>query len=277
MHPMANSTSPTITFIGGGNMAQALIGGLLRSGTPAAHIRVADPSAEQRNLVGERFGVAAHEQNTRAAEGADAIMLAVKPQVMDPVLGSLQAAIRPDTLVISVAAGVTLAQLARGLGGHRRCVRAMPNTPALYGTGVTGMVADKGIEAHDRDLAETILGAAGKVVWVDDESLMDVVTAISGSGPAYFFRFVELLALAGTNAGLNEADAAMLARQTAFGAGTMLAQSDLDAAELRRRVTSPGGTTAAALESFQANDLERVVTEAVEAAIRRGQELGKSS
>lgn len=276
MHIMENSSSPTITFIGGGNMAQALIGGLISSGKPAADIRVSDPSADQRAAVAEHYGVDVFSDNGPATDGADALMLAVKPQVMGQVLASLKDSVRAETLVISVAAGVTLAQLSEGLGGHRRCIRAMPNTPALYGAGITGMVADEGVEANDRELAATILGAAGKVVWVEDESLMDVVTAISGSGPAYFFRFVELLTLAGTRAGLDEADAAALARQTAFGAGTMLTQSDIDAAELRRRVTSPGGTTAAALDSFQANDLERVVEEAVQAAVRRGQELGES-
>ncbi len=272
---MANST-PTITFIGAGNMAQALIGGLVQAGHPARRIRVADPSADQRQAVSRQFGVETHEDNARAADGADVLMLAVKPQVMDAVLDSLKGSIQPETLVISVAAGVTLAQMARGLDDHRRCVRAMPNTPALYGAGITGMVADKGVGAADRERAEEILGTAGKTVWVDNEALMDVVTAISGSGPAYFFRFVELLTRAGAQAGLDAADAAALARQTAFGAGTMLAQSDLDAAELRRRVTSPGGTTAAALESFAAGDFERLVDEAVQAAVRRGRELGQS-
>lgn len=267
-------THPTITFIGAGNMAQALIGGLVQAGHPADQIRVADPNEDQRRAVSEQFGAEAHDDNARAADGADVLMLAVKPQVMDTVLASVDKAIRPDTLVISVAAGVTLAQLARGLNGHRRSVRAMPNTPALYGAGITGMAADDGVDATDRKRAEQILDTAGKTVWVNDEALMDVVTAISGSGPAYFFRFVELLTLAGTRAGLDQADAAALARQTAFGAGTMLAQSELDAAELRRRVTSPGGTTAAALDAFAANDFERVVDEAVQAAIQRGRELG---
>jgi pyrroline-5-carboxylate reductase len=275
MHAMTDSTS-TITFIGAGNMAQALIGGLVQAGHPADRIRVADPSEDQRRTVSEQFGTQAFDDNTRAADGADVLMLAVKPQVMDTVLASLAVSTRPDTLVISVAAGVTLAQLARGLNGHRRSVRAMPNTPALYGAGITGMVADDGVEPADRERAERILDTAGKTVWVQDEALMDVVTAISGSGPAYFFRFVELLTLAGTRAGLDEADAAALARQTAFGAGTMLAESALDAGELRQRVTSPGGTTAAALESFAANEFERVVDEAVQAAIRRGRELGQS-
>ncbi len=275
MHLMANST-PTITFIGAGNMAQALIGGLVQAGHPADRIRVADPSDEQRRAVSGQFGVETHEDNARATQGTDVLMLAVKPQVMDTVLASLEDSLGPGTLVISVAAGVTLAQLVRGLGGHRRSVRAMPNTPALYGAGITGMVADEGVERADRERAEEILSTAGKTVWVEDEALMDVVTAISGSGPAYFFRFVELLARAGTRAGLGEANAAALARQTAFGAGTMLAESGLDAAELRRRVTSPGGTTAAALEAFAAGDFERLVDEAVQAAIRRGRELGQS-
>ncbi|QOC22420.1 pyrroline-5-carboxylate reductase [Wenzhouxiangella sp. AB-CW3] len=271
---MAHST-PIITFIGAGNMAQALIGGLINANHPTDCVRVADPSADQRQAVSGQFGIEAHGENARAADGADVIMLAVKPQVMDSVLDSLKHSVRPETLVISVAAGVTLAQMARGLDGHRRSVRAMPNTPALYGAGITGMVADEGVTRDDRERTTQILGTAGKTVWVADESLMDVVTAISGSGPAYFFRFVELLTRAGTRAGLDEADAAALARQTAFGAGTMLAESDLDAAELRRRVTSPGGTTAAALEALDQAGLDEIVDQAVQAAIQRGKELGQ--
>jgi pyrroline-5-carboxylate reductase len=275
MHLMANST-PTITFIGAGNMAQALIGGLVQARHPADRIRVADPSEDQRRTAAAQFGVKTYDDNARAADGADVLMLAVKPQVMDAVLTSLKDSVRPDTLIISVAAGVTLAQMARGLDDHRRSVRAMPNTPALYGAGITGMVADNGVDAADCRRAEDILGTAGKTVWVEDESLMDVVTALSGSGPAYFFLFVELLTRAGVRAGLQEADAAALARQTAYGAGTMLAESGLDAAELRRRVTSPGGTTAAALESFAAGNFEHLVDQAVQAAILRGRELGES-
>lgn len=273
---MANSPTPTITFIGGGNMAQALIGGLIRSGTPAGNVRVADPSEQQRRSLASTFGVATFEDNAAAAHGSDTIVLAVKPQVMPEALESLGDRLDGEVLVISVAAGITLQGLSEGLDGHGRIVRAMPNTPALYGAGITGLVAASGVSDSQRRQAESILGTAGKVVWVEDEALMDVVTAVSGSGPAYFFRLVEALALAGTRAGLDEQDAARLARQTAFGAGTMLTESGLDAGELRERVTSPGGTTAAALETLEAGGLEQLIDDAVQAAVARGRELGQS-
>jgi pyrroline-5-carboxylate reductase len=174
-----------------------------------------------------------------------------------------------------VAAGVTLASLERALGAETGIVRAMPNTPALYGAGMTGIVANRAVDRATRELAERILAATGQTLWLDDESLMDVVTAVSGSGPAYFFALAEQLALAGERAGLAPAAAAQLARHTAFGAGLMLVESGLSAGELRMRVTSPGGTTQAALESFGQDGFDGVIDRAVAAAVRRGRELGR--
>ncbi|RFF26948.1 MULTISPECIES: pyrroline-5-carboxylate reductase [unclassified Wenzhouxiangella] len=265
----------TISFIGGGNMGRALIGGLVAGGTRAEAIHVADPSEEQRRSLADDLGVTVHADNAEAARAADVLVVAVKPQVMDDVLDSVAEAIDADTLVISVAAGMTIDRISKGLGGHDRVVRAMPNTPALYQAGMTGLAAGEGVTDTDRKRAGQVLEAAGQVAWVDDEAQMDVVTAVSGSGPAYFFSLVEQLTAAGTRAGLPEETAAKLARQTAFGAGTMLAKSDVAAGELRRRVTSPGGTTAAALESLADNDFERIVDEAVRAAVKRGRELGE--
>lgn len=264
-----------ITFIGGGNMGRALIGGLIAGGTEASKIHVADPSAEQRQSLSDDLGVTVHDDNAEAVAGSDVVVVAVKPQVMDDVLASVADAIDGDTLVISVAAGMPLARICKGLGGHDRVVRAMPNTPALYQAGMTGLAAAGGVSDTDRERATQVLEAAGEVAWVEDEALMDVVTAVSGSGPAYFFSLVEQLTAAGTRAGLPEDTAARLARQTAFGAGTMLAKSDVEAGELRKRVTSPGGTTAAALESLASNEFERIVDEAVQAAVKRGRELGE--
>lgn len=266
--------NPVISFIGGGNMAQALIGGLMSNGTPAEAIRVADPSEEQRQRLARDTGVRVYADNIEAVRGASAVVLAVKPQVMDQVLASVTTGLEAASLVISVAAGVPIGRIQRGLSGHQRIVRAMPNTPALYRAGVTGLVAAPGVSEAEQSLATQLLEAAGDVVWVDDEAQMDVVTAVSGSGPAYFFALVEQLSAAGQRAGLSPETAARLARQTAYGAGMMLAKADTSAEQLRIRVTSPGGTTAAALESLAENEFSRIIDEAVQAAVRRGRELG---
>ena len=267
-------TNPSITFIGGGNMARALIGGLVEAGHPPGQITVADPSAVQRNAAESDFGIRSCADNAEAARASRVVVLAVKPQIMNHVLATLKDVLTPDCLVISVAAGVTLAGLAAGLGNDRALVRAMPNTPALYGAGMTGMVANSKADEQDRHLTTTILGAAGETIWIEDEALMDVVTAVSGSGPAYFFALAEHLAAAGEKAGLPAETAARLARQTAHGAGLMLARSELASGELRRRVTSPGGTTEAALNSLDKDEFAAVVLRAIKAAVRRGRELG---
>jgi pyrroline-5-carboxylate reductase len=263
-----------ITFIGGGNMAQALIGGLLNAGHPVDHLRVADPSADQCEQLRDRFGLDCSAHNRAAVENADAVVLAVKPQIIREVLDELAGALPEEAVAISVAAGTTLATLAGGLGDRVKAVRAMPNTPALYGAGITGLVANGNCNGAARRLAETVMAGAGEVVWIDREEQMDAVTAVSGSGPAYFFAFTEHLAEAGVRAGLPPETALKLARQTAIGAGMMLAESEFDVAELRRRVTSPGGTTEAALKSFAQSKMARMIEQAVEAAVQRGRELG---
>ena len=271
---MTRQPSPTITFIGGGNMARALIGGLIKAGVDADHITVSDPSAAQRNAAQSDFGIRSSQNNAEAVDGRDVIVLAVKPQIMDEVLTSIKSHLDENVLIISVAAGIPLRRLGAGLGEQRALVRAMPNTPALYGAGITGMVANQHVNQEQRNQASEVLGSAGEAVWIDSEDLMDAVTAVSGSGPAYFFALAEHLARAGEGAGLPSETAARLARQTAYGAGVMLARSELETSELRRRVTSPGGTTEAALNSLKSGDFERLVHQAVEAAIRRGRELG---
>ncbi|MEN1726903.1 MAG: pyrroline-5-carboxylate reductase [Pseudomonadota bacterium] len=263
-----------ISFIGGGNMAQALIGGLIQAGHQADHLRVADPSPEQRERLDAQFGITSQKDNAETVAGSQAVVLAVKPQVMSGVLASIRDALPAEAVVISVAAGTTLGALSAGLGEAVQAVRAMPNTPALFGAGITGLVANSNCSSEGLALAETILGTAGEVVRLNRESQMDAVTAVSGSGPAYYFAFTEHLAEAGARAGLPPEVALKLARQTAIGAGVMLAQSEVDAAELRRRVTSPGGTTEAALKRFAASKMAQMIEQAVDAAVKRGKELG---
>jgi len=266
--------STTITFIGGGNMARALIGGLLGAGTDAGQITVSDPSADQRRDVADEFGVTAIADNAVAVRDRRAVVIAVKPQTIAAALSSIRGELPASTLVISVAAGTTLTTLTERLGADQACVRAMPNTPALYRAGMTGMVPNSRVSVDDRALAEQILGAAGDVLWIDDEDQMDAVTAVSGSGPAYFFALTEYLTRAGIEVGLPPGTAARLARQTAVGAGCMLAESEHEAGDLRRRVTSPGGTTEAALNSLMGDGFEAMVARAVKAAVSRGRELG---
>lgn len=255
-------------------MARALIGGLRTAGHPAEAICVADLDPEARDRAASQFGVSVTADNRMAVEGCETVVLAVKPQVMPAVLSDLKEVLPAGVLVISVAAGVTLKTLRTRLGDAVQLVRAMPNTPALYRAGMTGLVAADGLRSTARSTAEEILKCAGEVVWLEDEALMDVVTAISGSGPAYFFALAEWLTKAGERAGLEPAVAAKLASQTARGAGIMLTESGESAGRLREQVTSPGGTTAAALSVLEAADVGQLVDDAVTAAIRRGRELG---
>ena len=263
-----------IAFIGAGNMARALIGGLLAAGHEPGRIAAADPIGDQRRQVAEDYGIDVHEDNAAAARAAGVVVLAVKPQVIDAVLESLSGRIPENTLTISVAAGIPIATIRAGLGADRPVIRAMPNTPALFGAGVTGLLAGPGVDEHQRGQCEDLFAAAGKVVWIEDEALMDVVTAVSGSGPAYFFALAEALAEAGSRAGLPAESSRALAVQTAVGAGVMLAEAGQGPAELRRRVTSPGGTTAAALEQLSHDEFAEIIDRAVQAAVRRGRDLG---
>ncbi len=264
----------TIAFIGGGNMARSLIGGLLREGAERETLRASEPSIALREGLGEDFGIATFDNNLAAATGAQVWVLAVKPQVMGTVLSELAelaAQLRP--LVISIAAGVTIARIHAALGGHARIVRTMPNTPALIGAGVTGLCVDAVLDAGERALVERLLGAAGATVWIEDEAQMDAVTAVSGSGPAYFFLMIEALIAAGTRQGLPHATAAILAKHTALGAARMAIENGEPPEVLRQRVTSPGGTTAAAIAAFEAGGFAELVDRAVDAATLRGREL----
>jgi pyrroline-5-carboxylate reductase len=274
----ANSASripaPDIAIIGGGNMARSLIGGLIRNGTPASSITVSEPSADLRAALARDFSVAAHADNDAAAKSADVLVLAVKPQVMKTVCAGLREIVQARRpLIVSIAAGIRIDQLDAWLGGNLAIVRCMPNTPALIGAGAAGVHANARTSAMQKELAQSILSTAGLVVWIDDEAQMDAVTALSGSGPAYFFLLVEALIEAAVAQGLPRDAAQQLATQTCLGAGRMLREDGATPAELRRRVTSPNGTTQAALESFAADDFARIVARAVAAATRRGGEL----
>jgi pyrroline-5-carboxylate reductase len=267
-HPKnSKKSSPIVTFIGGGNMAQALIGGLLAEGSPATMIRVAEPVAELRELLALR-GVDVFATATEAVEGADVVVLAVKPQIIQTVLQELATHIA-DKLVISIAAGVSVATLSKGLAGHQRIVRAMPNTPALVQTGATGLYAPATLSQMDRDVATDILSAAGLVLWVEDEALMHAVTAVSGSGPAYFFYLMEAMIAAGMAQGLDERTAKALTLQTALGAAQMAIISGDNPTKLRKNVTSPNGTTAAAIEHMDAQHVSQHIIDALSAAGQR--------
>lgn len=260
-------------FIGGGNMATALIAGLDKTGPASTTVSVCDPSEEVRERLVHDYGIRAVVTASEATSGSECIVLAVKPQVMPMVLEELANVIQPGQLVISVAAGTSVQTIRDALGSQVPVIRCMPNTPALLGLGITGLFAGPGCTPEQMALAEAILGAVGETVVVEDESLMDVVTAVSGSGPAYFYLMTEALREAGEALGLPGEVAAELARHTAHGAGVMAAQSGLDVAELRHRVTSPGGTTQAALEALQEGGFAELLARAVQAAAERGREL----
>ncbi len=263
-----------ITTIGGGNMAGALIGGLAASGDEH-DIRVADPDPDARSRLADAFGATAFDAAVPAAAGADVVVLAIKPQVLPAVMADLGPSLTARQTLVSVAAGVTIGTLHRFIGPDVPVVRTMPNTPALLGLGITGMFADERCGDTNRRAAELVMGACGETVWVEAEEQLDVVTAVSGSGPAYFFLFMEALADAGAALGLPADVAARLAIHTARGAGAMAIEDEAGLAELRRRVTSPGGTTQAAIEAFEAGGLRRLVETAATAATRRSRELAE--
>ncbi|WMJ68098.1 pyrroline-5-carboxylate reductase [Stenotrophomonas sp. 24(2023)] len=271
-------TTGSITFIGGGNMARSLIAGLVRQGVPATQIHVAEPVAALREGLAADFGVTTYAEATEAAAHGTTWLLAVKPQVLREVCQSLQALARQQPpLVVSIAAGITSTQLQRWLGGDLPVVRAMPNTPALLGAGVTGLYATGRVDEGQRAQADRVLASAGRTVWIEDEAQMDSVTAVSGSGPAYVFLLAEAMEAAGIAQGLPADAARTLVVQTLLGASRMLDEAGESPAELRRRVTSPNGTTQAAIERFQAGGFEALVEAALRAAQVRGQELSAAN
>ena len=264
-----------MAFIGGGNMARSLIGGLVARGHGAGRLRVAEPVPALREALAADFGVTAVATAPDAADGAGLWVLAVKPQVLREVCASLAPlaqARRP--LVVSIAAGITTAQIDRWLGGGQAVVRTMPNTPALLGAGATGLYANPAVDGGQRAAAEALMQATGITAWIPDEALMDAVTAVSGSGPAYVFLLAELMEQAAIEQGIPPALARQLARETVSGSGALLAASPEATAELRKNVTSPGGTTAAALAVLMdPAALPAALSRAIAAATQRSREL----
>lgn len=267
----------TAAFIGGGNMGGALIRGLIARGLPAQNISVGEAHQARRIALADELGVHVTADNREAVQGADVVVLAVKPQDM---AGTVQAladvfAQRPP-LVLSIAAGIRVDDIEGWSGPGVPVVRAMPNRPALNGAGATAMYAPASLRPEHRELAAQVCGAVGTTVWVPDEAAIDVVTALSGSGPAYFFLVAELLTDAAVTLGLDRASAQELAIQTLYGSGLMARQSDGDLARLRSEVTSKGGTTEAAVRAFEAANLRGIVAAAVTAATERGREMAQA-
>jgi pyrroline-5-carboxylate reductase len=264
-----------IAFIGGGNMARALIGGLLAKGARPENIIVAEPMALSRDELVQQFSVRVTDDNNVAAASASVLVLAVKPQIMSDVARSLADSItRTHPLVISVAAGIAARDLNRWLGADIPVVRAMPNRPALIGAGATGLFADPGVDVDQRNLASFVLESTGLCLWVRSEAEIDLVTALSGSGPAYFFRLAELMAQAAVAQGLDPVTAGALAAQTLAGAGKLVAaEKSPDLARMRAEVTSKGGTTEAALSAFADRQLGAIVAAAQAAATARSKEM----
>jgi pyrroline-5-carboxylate reductase len=265
-----------ITFIGGGNMATSLISGLIADGYDPQRITVSDPDNDKLAQLAARFGIHTLSDNQQAASIADVVVLSVKPQILEAVAIELAGVIRQhQPLVISIAAGVQESVLRAWLGEKVALVRSMPNTPAMIQTGATGLHAGKGVSNEQKDLAESILRAVGITCWVRDESLMDAVTAISGSGPAYFFLVMEAIEEAARNMGLDEETARLLTLQTALGAARMAIESNDSPATLRDKVTSRGGTTEKALSILEQGRLRALFNKALNGARDRSVELSK--
>lgn len=263
-----------ISFIGGGNMARCLIGGLIANGFPANKIRVADPNSEILNSLAAGYSVNIYQDNVAAIKDADVVVLAVKPQQMQSVVRSLGTHWKPECLLISIAAGIRLNAISRWLAhADAAIVRTMPNTPSLVQAGATALFANSHTRHDQRELAEGIMRAVGLAIWLDDEQHMDAVTALSGSGPAYFFLVMEAMESAAKRLGLDENTARMLCLETAFGAAKMALESGDNAATLRQKVTSPGGTTERAIHELQDGGLTGLFENAMVAAALRSREL----
>ena len=275
---MSAPSNISITFIGGGNMARSLIGGLIQKGWSAQKINVSEPVTVLADGLAKDFSVATYSDNADACAATNIWVFAVKPQVIKTVcqqLSSLAQTNKP--LIISIAAGITSQQLDLWLGGNMPVVRIMPNTPALLGAGASGLFANAHVGTEHKQHAQDLMQATGITVWIESENLMDVVTAVSGSGPAYVFLLAEAMQAAGVAQGLSPDASRALTNQTLLGAARMLSETTEAADVLRQRVTSPGGTTQAAIESFETQGFRAIVNNAIEAATQRGRELSAAN
>jgi len=263
-----------ITFIGGGNMATSLISGLINNNYPESNINVAEPDKDKGTTLSKQFGIQSFTDNNQAIEQSEIIVLAVKPQVMQVVCKDIANLVQTNKpLVISIAAGLLSKDIERWLDGNISMVRCMPNTPSLLNCGATGLFANGNVSDEQRQQADDILSTAGINVWVEKEPLLDAVTAVSGSGPAYYFLFMEAMQNAAKKLGLNDEQAKLLTQQTALGAARMAVESEDNAATLRAKVTSKGGTTEQAIDTFEQNHLQDIVMQAMQAANDKAIEL----
>ncbi len=270
-----NNSSPKIAFIGAGNMAKAIIGGLLAEGFKRINIVASGPRQETLDRVAAEYGINVTTDNQAAASTADVVVLAVKPQMLKEVCQGLANSLAHKPLIISLAAGITTASMASWLGADQAIVRCMPNTPSQLRVGASGLFANAHVSPVQKSTANTILGAVGIVQWVDDEALINPVTAVSGSGPAYFFLVMEAMIDAGVELGLSRESATELTLQTALGAAILAKQSSEEVAQLRRRVTSPKGTTEQAINSFENDQIRAMFSRAMTACSNRAVELSE--
>jgi pyrroline-5-carboxylate reductase len=265
-----------VRFVGAGHMAVSLIGGLLNRGFMPSQITASDPGGHQRQVVTEKYGVQTFDDNNAHFGIPDVVIFAVKPQIMKMVALDVEKSIaKTNALVVSIAAGIKVEHLENWLSSKTAIVRTMPNTPALIGEGATGLFANKNVSTDQKNMTESIMDSVGISHWVDEEFKIDVVTALSGSGPAYFFVFMEYMQKTAVELGLTPEVAAKLTEQTALGSAILAQRSPDDIKILRQKVTSPNGTTEAALKSFENNGLEEVVKQAIEAANNRSVQLSK--
>jgi pyrroline-5-carboxylate reductase len=268
-------SSYAIAFIGAGNMASAIIGGLLASGMDASRLHVANRGTEKLEAM-RALGIGnLGSDNRAAAAAADVVVLAIKPKQLREVCRELAPALRPQQLVMSVAAGVEAQSIAGWLGGHGAVVRCMPNTPSALRCGASGLYALPAVSQEQRQQAATVMAAVGVVEWVEEEALLHAVTAVAGSAPAYFFLFMEAIIAEGERMGLDGDAVRKLCAQTCIGAGRMVAEGELDAGELRRRVCSPGGTTERAVAAFESGGLRELVARAMQDCYRRSEEMAR--
>ncbi|KAG0736204.1 hypothetical protein G6F57_000128 [Rhizopus arrhizus] len=271
------TSKPVISFIGAGNMTEAILSGLQSSGYPPSYLRYSEPVDKRRDYMESKYPqITGFNDNTKAVQGADVVILAVKPQVLRSVITSTTFADSPSALIISLVGGITIRDIDRCLNTKHAIVRCMPNTPALIGEGAVGLYATEYVNSQQRDLTENIMKSISKQVsWINDESLMNTVTAISGSGPAYFFLMMEAMQNAAVEAGLSPEIAKSLVLQTCIGAARMAQVSQDDLSTLRRKVTSPNGTTEAAIKSFESNHFRKIISDAVFSARDRGETLAE--
>lgn len=270
------TTVGKIGFIGGGNMAEAFIKGLMNGGFPAENILFSEPDETRRQMMEERYGVRCAANNMALVTGSDIVVLAIKPQILDKVLEDVTGVFNDEKLLISILAGITTTRLEAGLGGRSRVVRAMPNTPSLVGQGAAALCCGKYADQENRRVAQHLFESVGIALWVE-EGQMDAVTGLSGSGPAFVFSFIEALAAGGVQGGLSPETALALAAQTVAGAALLLQEAGETPASLRQKVCSPGGTTLSGVRVLEERDLYSTVMQAVGAATERSRELGRQN